>query len=87
MLDNLRSSQSNNHKNLLVFDDYIITFLPPQKIQIIEGKNKFNITNSFDIRQINYYTQFKIYKYQNKGLLITYGGGQDLTNNAFLIDK
>ena len=38
MLENLRSSQSNSHKNLLVFDDYIITFLPPKKIIIIKGK-------------------------------------------------
>lgn len=76
MLDNLRSSQSNSHKNLLVFDDYIITFLPPQTIQIIEGKNKFEIVNSFNIHQINSYTQFKMYRYQNKGLLIIYASGE-----------
>ena len=65
----------------------MIAFLPPKTIQIIKGESEFKVENSFQINEIHEYSEFKMYKFKEKGLLILYTNSRHKNNRLFLISE
>lgn len=55
MLEDLRSPRSNTHEHLIVFDDYALTFMPPNTILVIEQDQdqNYRLTNKILIKEVN----------------------------------
>lgn len=69
----------------MVFDNYAVTFLPPNIAVIIkQEKGEYKVSQKITINEINLYSQFKVYKFNQRAMVIV-NNPQNATNRAFIV--
>jgi hypothetical protein len=71
------------HAHMLIFDAYLMVFLAPGTIIVVEETSTgFVVKNRYKIEELDRFDKFKMYALGQKGLLVVYNKPM-----VFLLDK
>lgn len=83
MLEELRSPNNFKHRSVLVFEGYLMVFLAPNVILIVEETREgFQLRNKYFLENLERHDQFRLYQLETRALLVVFN-----KNRAYLLNQ